>query len=96
MLIQLFMQFIYFFTFYKALYDKKKIGCHALNDLENLTIDQGVIMEKCGMFNILYFLWEPCMDALLWLKPHCSKFRITIANFLFGQSFRTDRPEQTV
>ena len=31
---------------YIALYDKRKVGCHTLNDHENLTIDHRVIVEK--------------------------------------------------
>ena len=47
-----------FFAFYIALYDKRKVGCHTLNDHGNLMIDHGIIMEKSWNF-ILYFLWEP-------------------------------------
>ena len=47
------------FALYKALYDKRKVGRHTLNDHGNLTIDYGIIMEKSWNF-ILYFLWEPC------------------------------------
>ena len=34
------------FACYIALYDKRKIGCHTLNDHGNLTIDHGIIMDK--------------------------------------------------
>ena len=56
-LIDLFMQHIYF-ACYIALYDKRKVGCHTLNDHGNLMVDHGIIKETSGNF-ISYFLWEP-------------------------------------
>ena len=36
-------------------YDKRKVGCHTLNDHGNLLVDHEIIMEK-SYFS--YFLWE--------------------------------------
>ena len=57
MLIQLFMQH-FCLLYYIALYNKRKVGCHTLNDHGNLMIDHGIIVEKSWNF-ISYFLWEP-------------------------------------
>ena len=44
-----------------ALYDKRKVGCHTLNDHGNSMVGHEIIMEKSWNF-ILYFLWEPCLQ----------------------------------
>ena len=46
------------FALYIALFDKMTGGCHTLNDHGNLTINNGIIMEKSWNF-ISQFLWEP-------------------------------------
>ena len=45
------------FAFYIASYDKRKVGCHTLNDNGHLTINHGIIVEKSWNF-ISYFLWK--------------------------------------
>ena len=50
MLIQLFMRSI--FAFYIALYDKRKVGCHTLDDQGNLTIVQDIIMEFYFIYSV--------------------------------------------
>ena len=47
------------FAFYIASYDKKKDGCHTLNDHGNLTISHGIIVEKIMEFYLL-FPWKLC------------------------------------
>ena len=75
-LIQLFMQHIYIFNitisfmqhiyiFNIALYDKRMVGFHILNDHGNLMIAHGTITEKSWKF--IYFLWEPVLNIKLYV-----------------------------